>query len=279
MGEILSAFTAVITRVFDVLVLPFGLHRTAGLIALSALTGAGLTLLYRALADETAIRRTREVFKARVIEMRLYPDDLVLIVRALGGAIAAQGSYLRVAAKPILVVALIAIPFFIQIESRYAHRPLLKHESTIVTARLKPGLDVLTVPSMLGFPAGDDFVQDTESSVRAPASREISWRVIAGADRRPLDLVVYGKSYRFNLCAQRDGRAIGHERRARSIWGALTDIGMPRIENDSPLESVTIVYPHASYALFGAHMSWLLVFALGTMVGAAIPAMLLRVAL
>src|SRR5262252_8710017 len=123
MSEILSAITAVITRVFDVLVLPFGAHRTAGLIALSMLTGAGLTLLYRALADEAAIRRTRELFQARVIEMRLYPDDLVLILRALGGAIAAQGAYLRVAAKPILVVALIAIPFFLQVESRYSRAP------------------------------------------------------------------------------------------------------------------------------------------------------------
>jgi hypothetical protein len=81
------------------------------------------------------------------------------------------------------------------------------------------------------------------------------------------------------LSAQHDGRAIGHERRARSIMGGLTDIGMPAIGKDSPIEMVTVAYPHASYALFGARMSWLLVFLLGTMVGAAIPATLLRVAL
>ncbi|HKW15002.1 MAG TPA: hypothetical protein VJS69_11000 [Candidatus Krumholzibacteria bacterium] len=274
MGEILSALTAVITRIFDVLVLPFGSHRTAGLIALSMLTGAGLTLLYRALADEAGIRRTREVFKARVIEMRLYPDDLVLILRALGGAIAAQGAYLRVAAKPILVVALIAIPFFIQVESRYACAPLAPGARTVVTARLKPGLDVRQVPSGLAGTAATDA-----SSVRAPATREIAWRVNALPGRQPLQLEVYGQSYRFNVCAQRDGRAIGHERRARSLMGALTDIGMPSISNDSPIETVTIAYPRASYALFGAHMSWLWVFALGTMVGASIPAVLLRVAL
>jgi hypothetical protein len=283
MGEILSAVTGVITRVVDVMLMPFGSHRAAGLIVFSMLTGAALTLLYRALADETAIRRTRDVFKARVLEMRLYPDDLVLIFRALGGAIAAQGSYLRVAAKPILIAALIAVPLFIQVESRYARAPLAPGASTIVTVRLKPGLDVLTVPSGLAYASVtmvmNNEMRDQMRSVRAPAAREVSWRIKAPAGRRPLDLEVYGQNYRFGLCAQSDNRAIGHERHARSIMGGLTEIGLPPIGKDSPLEAVSIAYPTASYSVFGARMSWLVVFALGTLVGASIPAMLLRVAL
>jgi hypothetical protein len=278
MGEIVAALMSLLTRVVDVLVLPFGSHRTAGLVALSMLTGAGLTLLYRSLADEAGIRRTREVFKARVLEMRLYPDDLVLILRALGGAIAAQGAYLRVAAKPILIVALIAIPFFIQVESRYARSPLSSNENTVVTARLKPGLDVLSVPSRLAYMAGGVLVID-EHSVRAPATREVSWRVKAESGRRPLELQIYDQHYRFDLCAQNDGRAIGTERRARSVMGALTDIGLPTIGKDSAVERVTVAYPDAIYAVFGKRMSWLAVFALATLAGASIPAVLLRVAL
>ncbi len=274
MGEVLSALTGVITRVVDVMLLPFGSHRVAGLIVFSMLTGAALTLLYRALADEAAIRRTREVFKARVLEMRIYPDDMVLILRALGGALAAQGSYLRVAARPILIVALVAIPLFIQVEARYAHAPLAPGASTIVTARLKNGLDVLTVPSVMSYSGSDDA-----RSVRAPAAREVSWRVHTTAGRKPVELTVYDQKYRFELCAQNDQRAIGHERRARSITGGLTEIGLPRIGNDSPLAAVSIAYPRANYEVFGARMSWLAVFLLGTVVGASIPALLLRVAL
>lgn len=287
MGEVLSAFTGIITRVVDVMLMPFGSHRVAGLIVFSMLTGAALTLLYRALADEAAIRRTREVFKARVLEMRLYPDDMVLIFRALAGAIAAQGSYLRVAAKPILIVALIAIPLFIQVESRYAHAPLTPGASTIVTAKLKPGLDVLAVPTRLSNTLPQGVLTDAgravpdPQSVRASSSGDVSWRVaIHGKpDWYPLELTVYDQKYRFNLCAASDQRAIGHERRARSISGAVTNIGLPRIGNDSALDAISIVYPNASYSVFGARMSWLLVFALGTLVGASIPAMLLRVAL
>jgi len=249
-------------------------------------TGAALTLLYRALADETRIRRTREVFKARVLEMRLYPDDMLLIMRSLGGAIAAQGAYLRTAARPILVVALMAVPLFIQIEARYSRAPLAPFSTTIVTARLKPGLDVRTVPSQLGDPRpplmdclGGAYAD--AKSVRAAASREVSWRVKIDRNpgRYPLVLNIYDQKYRFDVCAQKDGRAIGTERRARSIMGALSDIGLPVIGNDSPIERVTVAYPRASYSIFGRRMSWLAVFALGTFLGASIPAVWLRVAL
>jgi uncharacterized membrane protein (DUF106 family) len=275
MGEVLSALTLVLTRVVDVLVLPFGSHRMAGLVALSMLTGAALTLLYRALADETRIRRTRELFKARVLEMRLYPDDMMLILRALGGALATQGAYLRTAAKPILIVALVAVPFFLQVEARYSRAPLSPGESTIVTARLKPGLDVRAVPSALTSTAGKIDAR----SVRAPAAREVAWRVNAEAGRRPLEIQIFDHTYRFEVCAQADGRAIGTERRARSVVGAFTGIGLPAIANDSPIERVTVAYPHASYSIFGKRMSWLVLFGLATMVGASIPALWLRVAL
>jgi len=278
MGEVLSAVTLAITRVVDVLLLPFGSHRTAGLVALSMVIGAALTLLYRVLADEAGIRRTREVFKARVLEMRLYPDDMVLILRAFGGAIAAQGAYLRVAAKPILIVAVVAVPLFFQVESRFAHAPLAPGVNSIVTARLKPGLDVLTVPTALTFPGNTRESVDTRS-VRAPAEREVSWRVRVDAGRHPTELSVYDQVYRFDVTAQRDAHAIGNERRAHSIMGAFSEIGLPRIGNDSPLEAVRVVYPHASYSILGKRMSWLVVFALATLVGASIPAVWLRVAL
>jgi hypothetical protein len=287
MNEILSALVLATTRIFDFVVAPFGSHRTSGLLVLSLLAGAALTLLYRALADEARIRRSREVFKARVLEMRLYPDDLALITRALFGAMAAQGAYLRAAARPILIVALLAIPVFIQIEARYARAPLAPGDETLVTARLKQGLDVRSVPTSLA-PAGgaapaagtDATVRIDPRSVRAAAAGEVTWRVKSLAPGRPeIAVQVYDQRYRFRLCAQSDGRAIGHERRSHSFAGALTDIGLPTIGRDSPIDGITVNYPAAHYRILGLRMSWLGVFALATLVGASVPAILLKVAL
>ena len=274
----MSTLTLILTRFFDLLVAPFGDHRTAGLVALSVLMGACLTLLYRATSDAKRIRRSRDIFKARVLEMRLYPDDFVLITRALFGALAAQGLYLRAAAKPILIVAVVAIPFYFQIEERYAHAPLEPGSRTLVTARLKDGLDVRAVPTRLSL-AGEGAVVDS-LSVRATATRDVTWRVdVRQTGTHEAVLSAYDQVYRFPLRATSDNRAVGDQRRARSFTGSVSDIGLPEIGKDSALDRVTIEYPDASYRLLGMNMSWLLAFLLATVVGAMVPALLLRVAL
>jgi hypothetical protein len=273
-----TAFTLVFTRLFDLLVAPFGSHRVAGLIALSLLMGAGLTFLYRATADAPRIRRTRDLFKARVLEMRIYPDDFVLITRALGGALAAQGAYLRAAARPILIVAVVAIPVYFQIESRYAHAPLIPGASTIITARLKPGLDVRSVPTSL---ANHEQVRVDPRSVRSPSSREVAWRVevLATGRRDTVHLTAFDNTYKFALATRPDNRAIGNERQAHSAMGAITDIGLPSIPNDSALDRVTVEYPDARYHVLGMSLSWITVFLAATLAGALVPAVLLKVAL
>lgn len=272
----MSTLTLIITRFFDVLVAPFGEHRAAGLIALSLLMGACLTLLYRATADAPRIRRTRDLFKARILEMRLYPDDFVLINRAMLGALAAQGAYLRAAARPILIVALVAIPVFLQIEARYAHAPLAPGARTLVTARLKPGLDARTVPTRL---AGNGVSVDS-LSVRSSTGRDVTWRMtVTTPGTHDVQLSAYGQSYVFPLRASGDSRAIGDERSARSLTGAITGIGMPVIGNDSAIDHVSVRYPDASYTIMGTRTSWITAFLAATLVGALIPAVLLRVAL
>jgi hypothetical protein len=272
----MSTLTLIITRVFDVLVAPFGDHRAAGLIALSLVMGACLTLLYRATADAKRIRRTRELFKARILEMRLYPDDFVLINRAMLGALAAQGAYLRAAAKPILIVAVVAIPVFLQIEARYAHAPLSTGDRTLVTARLKPGLDALAVPTRLD---GAGVAVDS-LSVRSAHARDVTWRVeVTAPGTHEVELSAYGQSYVFPLRASIDNRAIGDERSARSLTGGITGIGMPELGNDSAIDHVSVRYPDASYKILGMRMSWITAFLAATLVGAMVPAVLLRVAL
>lgn len=267
----------IVTVLFDVLLAPFGEHRTAGLLFASGLCGALLALLYHATSDPARIRRARDLFKARVLEMRIYPDDLVLLTRALLGAIAAQGSYLRAAARPIVLVALVAVPMFVQVEARYGRAPLGSGDRSLVTASLKPDLDVRSVPTSLT--AGDGVVVDPKS-VRAPAAREVVWRVdVARAGTHPLELRAFDRVYRFDLAAKQGSRAIGRERRSGSLSDAALHVGLPALGKDSPLARVRVLYREADYRLFGGRLSWLGVFLAGTVLGAAIPARLLRMAL
>jgi hypothetical protein len=257
-----DAIARLITLAFDALVLPFGSHRTAALITLSVVGGCVLALVYHFVSKPERIRRSRARFHARVLEMRLYPDDIVLLTRAFLGALAAQLDYLRSAFKPILIVALLALPLYLQTESRFAHRPLRANERTVVTAVLKQGLDARTVPVSLG---GSEGVAVDARSLRVRASREIAWRV---ATHQPgthaMTARVYDQEYQFAVRAKEDARALGM---------------LPAIPRECALDEVRVAYPEATYALLGAHFGWLTVFIVGTLVGALIPTRLLRIQL
>ncbi len=264
---------------FDGLLLPFGAHRLAGLLVLSALTGAGLALLFRAASDQEKIRRARDVFKARVLEMRIYPDDFVLITRALFGALASQATYLRVALKPILVVLVVALPLFIQLEARFAHAPLRPGDRALVTATLKEGLDVRSVPVTL---TGTPGVEVDPRPVRVPATREIVWRTSLqqSGEALPLTLTAYDRTYSFALNARSGSAVVG---RARSAHGVVDPLihpaGLPPIPEDSPVDQVRVSYQPDAYRLFGHRMGWLPVFLIGSMVGAILPAWLFKIQL
>ena len=267
----------IVTLAFDALVAPFGSHRLAALLAVSLLGGAMLAVVFRATSNQAAIARSREVFKARILEMRLYPDDIVLITRAFGGALAAQGAYLKHAALGIVVVLVIAVPLFVQLEQRFAARALRAGSRTLVTATLAPGVDPRAVVASLSGAAAT--VVDARP-VRVRASREVVWVVdVRDRGRHEMELRVGTEAYRFPIEAKESCRAIGRRRSAGSWVDAGTQVGLPRIAAGASLAGVRVHYPVARYRLVGGELSWLAVFLLGTLVGALLPARLMRIQL
>ncbi|HEU4364969.1 MAG TPA: hypothetical protein VFT13_05830 [Candidatus Krumholzibacteria bacterium] len=271
------ALSRILSLLFDGLLLPFGSHRLAALLVASAVAGAALALLFRATSDQARIRRARDVFKARVLEMRIYPDDFVLISRALLGALGSQATYLRVALKPILIVLIVALPVFFQMEARFAPAPVRAGGHTLVTVTLKEGLDPRSVPAAL---SGTGDVRVDPRAVRVPATREIVWRAeIAGTNQPALALTVFDRPYEFALGTARGTGVIGRSRAAHGFADPLIHPGLPVIPDDSPVAAVRIGYGDASYRFLGRQMGWLAVFLIGSFVGAVLPAWLLRIQL
>ena len=264
-----DAFSRIVTRFFDLLVIPFGDDRSLALAGLSLACGVVMIFLFKATSNQTAIRRTRDQFKARILEMRLYQDDVVLILKALGGALASNGSYLRVSLKPILVLLLFVLVVFIQLDERYGRGPFAPGDRTVLTVTLKDGADVNVVPVSLVPKAG--VAVDSEP-VRVGARREINWRLrVDSIGMHDVQVTAYDKTYAFPVTAEANNRGIGHSRTANSTIQSLIHPTLPPLRKDSPIQSVSLTYPESSYSLFGWHTHWLVVFIICSFVGALIP--------
>lgn len=209
-------FSQVITKLFDVIVAPFGDNRMAALSVISLVTGVALIFLFKATSDQKRIKDTRDKFKARILEMRIYQDDIVLIHKALFKALATNLVYLRVSLKPILVLIAFVFLIFVQLDERYGRRHLHTGEKSLFTVTLEEGLDPMDVAFDLA--AGDGVAIDSPP-VRAGADRQISWRVrVTDPGTHDLTVQVYDQSYAFPVRAERSNAPVAQVRTDGSVW-------------------------------------------------------------
>jgi hypothetical protein len=262
-----------LTGLFDLLLAPFGGHAGAALAVISLLCGVATIFIFRATSNQAAIRGARSRVVAHVLEMRIYQDDLVLILRALGATLATNLRYLRIVAWPIVLIGVVVGLAFTQLDARFARSPLGAGDHALVTVTYRPGIDVMGGTSL---EAGEGAAIDA-GRVRVPARREVSWRVRVERPGTPTVTARAGEaSYRFALAAEPGTRVVG-DRRSRSALSGLLHPGLPAF-GAAPIERIAIDYPPAQHSLFGWRTHWLVVFIAWSLIGAAIPKLLFRIA-
>jgi len=266
---VLSAFTRLVTTLSNIVLIPFGDNRVLGLCGSSFLAGIAMIFIFKATSDQQGVKAARDQFKARILEMRIYQDDIVLILKALGAAIWTNVTYLRVSLKPILVLVAFALLVFIQLDQRYGRAPLDSGETAMLTVTLKPGVDALSVPTELQV--GEGIAVDARP-VRVTSRHEVNWRLrVTAPGRHNVTLTAYDKAYEFPIFADVSNDAIGRKRTANSWTDALIHTGLPALPANSPIESVELRYPTTDYSLFGWHTHWIIVFIVLSFLGATIP--------
>jgi hypothetical protein len=262
------------TVTFDTLLAPFGGHADVALTVVSLLCGVATIFIFKATSNQARIRRTRDLLLAHILEMRIYRDDIVLILRALGAALGTNVVYLRLVLLPLLVIGVFVAITFIQLEARFGRSPLRVHEAAMVTVTYRAGLDLMSARPSID--AGDGAVVDLPR-VRVPARREESWRLRVERRGAPtVALRVQDATYRFALAAE-PGTGVVGDFRSRSALDDVLHPGLPALPGDVPIESVAIRYPAARHWLFGWHAHWLVVFVFWSLVGALVPKLLFHI--
>lgn len=269
----LDAITTVTTRLFDLLLTPFGRHGGLALAVASVGCGAAVMAVLKATSDQERLRRVRRRFEARVLEIRIYQNDPVLILRALGGALGANLVTLRLLLVPLVISFAVVALVYLQLEARFAVAPLRSGEATLVTATYRSGVDVMRDAPTLEAVSG----AVAELEVRVPERREVSWRVRAGGRAPTVTLGIRDHTYRFPIATAPGTKVIGRER-SRSAWNAILHPGLPRLPAAVPIERVTVRYPVAEHTLLVWRTSWLWLFLFWSILGAVVFKSVFRVA-
>ncbi len=262
-NDILSALVndmtfinAIMTAIFDALLRPFaGLSPWYGIAVVSLLTGVMMLAVFRYTSNQRAIRRAKDRIRAHLLELRLYRDDVGVLLRAQKDILLNNLIYLAHSLVPLAVMILPVVLILMQLNVRYGYQPLRPGESVIVAAKLKPGVE-LAQPLQLVAPSG--LTVETPP-LRIPALGELDWRV---RGERPgayeLHIIVGDRDAEKSLVVS-DGWARVSRQVSRGFLERLSNPGeLPAMHEG--FESVAVDYRPAALPFWRWNVHWLLAY-------------------
>jgi hypothetical protein len=106
-------------------------------LAISIVIGLLMVIVFRYTSDQKAIGRAKDKLKAHLLAVRLFQDQLPVVMRAYGRILHGTGSYLRLACTPFLIAILPITFLIVQLDRYFGWVPLQPAQAFLVEARVE----------------------------------------------------------------------------------------------------------------------------------------------
>jgi len=245
--------------IFSVMLRPCrGFDAWWGLLIVSIASSVLLLLIFRAVSDKAGIRRSRNRTIARVLEMLLFKDDVVVNLGALGRVLLSNFVYLGFLLKPMLFSVIPFALILIQVSVWFRSRPLLPGETAVLQVKLAGASGVVQPDIAVSTSAG---VEIETQAVRIPFRNEIAWRLVARSDGPQwADVSIESRRERKEVVVGKGLAAVSNLRVRAGFLRELIHPGEKPLITDSPIEWIAVTHPDSMFSVFGMKLHWLVVY-------------------
>ena len=231
-----------------------GLSPSISLLVLSAALGLLLLLVFRLTSNQAAIGSLRRRMAAHLLEFRLFQHSLGIQWSSLSRMLLANLIYLKVAARPLLLMLVPLGLVLIQLNQWYGYHPLKPDETAVVALKLAgEGLDISRVRLETG-----DGLELVGRPLRIPHAGEVNWSIRPqrqGTHR--LTFLFESRQVQKEIVASSQGLArVSAVTPARDFWDVLQHPGEPPLPPDSFAERISVDYPARRIDLLGWETHW-----------------------
>jgi len=252
------AINSIMTSIFDALLRPFAaLSPWSGIAVVALLTGVVMLVVYRYTSNQRAIRRAKDRIRAHLLEVRLYRDDMRVLLRAQKDILLANLVYLAHSLRPLAVMIIPVVLILIQLNAHYGYRPLRPGDAAILAAQFAPG-DVTAAAPRLIVPRG---LTVEALPLHIPSLREVDWRIRAQSRGRYVVSVVTGGQRLNKQVVVSDRRArVSPARVGSGLWAIAMNPGERPLPQGSAIRSIAVQYEPAPLPFFRWNLHWLVGF-------------------
>jgi uncharacterized membrane protein (DUF106 family) len=231
-------------------------------VVLSLVVGLLMVVLFGYTSDQKAIGVAKDQLKAHLLAVRLYRDQIPVVMGSYGKILRGTGRYLKLAFKPLLYVIVPITLLVVQVDRYLGSTPIPTNAPFLLTAHFT-GSDPLDDVT-LDLPPE---ITTTAPPVHVPASNEIVWRLAASKEGQyDVKIVASGESAAKAVCVGSDLPRISTVRLRGQFWRRIFTSAEPALPENNPVESIAINYPDRSIDVAGYGINWIWLFFILSMV-------------
>ena len=247
-------------------------------IILSVVAGLGMVLLFGYTSDQKAIAIAKDQLKAHLLAVRLYRDQLDVVMRSYGKVLGGTGRYLRLAFKPLLYVIIPITLLIVELDRSLGFMAIHTNTRFLLTVHFsKPA----------GFSQTGNEIDETQQSlsdvklelppeisadappVHVAAENEVVWRLVASRKGSyEVKVLTGGKSATKTVRVSSELTLVSPERLRGRFWERMLLSGEPALPEDGSIESIAVNYPERTISLGIAdyEMNWIWLFFILSMI-------------
>ena len=242
----------------------------AVVVILSLVVGLVMVVLFGYTSDQKAIGIAKDQLKAHLLAVRLYRDQIPVVMGSYGKILRGTGRYLKLAFKPLLYVIVPITLLVVQVDRYLGATPIPPNVPFLLTARLNGQSAELATG---GDPLNDvtldlpPEITMTAPPVHVPASNEIVWRLTGSKDGKyEVRIAANGESAAKAVCVGSDLPRISTVRLRRQFWRRMFTSAESALPENSSIESIAINYPDRNIDVAGYGINWIWLFFILSMV-------------
>ncbi len=240
---------------FDLFFWPFrNTNPIFGLGVISCLTGLLMVLAFRYTSNQKALRRAKDRVQAHLLEVRLFQDQLGVVLHAYGRILRWTLAYLRQTLVPLAVLIVPLAVILIQLDLRLGQAAPRPGEPFLLKARLVD--PAASEQASLRLPRGLTL---SAPPLHIPDQAEVDWRLQAERSGEFVAEVVVGGQALSKRITLTDKVVVLPAKRVRSaLLERLFDPEEAPLPEAGPLESIEVGYRGRTIDLkfFQAHWIW-----------------------
>jgi hypothetical protein len=225
-------------------------------VGISLVVGLVMVVVFGYTSDQKAIRVTKDHLKAHLLALRLFQDQIPVVIRSYGQILLSTGRYLRLAFMPLLLV-IVPLTFLIVQADRYLGlAPLEAGHSFLVRARAADASALNEASLQL-----PDGLLTTAPAVHVPAESEIVWRIVPARDG---DYVVKvqasAQTFSKRVVVGSGLSRLSSVRLRGRFWQRLFVSGESALPENSLIDAIAVQYPAREIAFAGFEWNWIWLF-------------------